>query len=58
MNENIDRQWHDVLSERNKLRVDLEALADAVRRYHDDHHDGAARWCDALPCRLLFQPRL
>lgn len=53
MSEDIDQQWHRVLSERNRLRDDLEALIDALRRHHDDSHPGAARWCDAAPCRLL-----
>ncbi|BDT96936.1 hypothetical protein IFM12275_69120 (plasmid) [Nocardia sputorum] len=57
MSEDIDQQWHQVLSERNRLRGDLEALADALRKYHDDHHVGAARWCDAPPCQLLFRAR-
>lgn len=51
----IDLQWQHVLSERDRLRKDLEALADALRRYHDEHHVGAALWCDAAPCRLLFR---
>jgi len=58
MSGDTNEQWHRVLSERNRLRGDLEALADAMRRYHDDHHVGVARWCDASPCRLLFRPRV
>ncbi|MFF0528433.1 hypothetical protein ACFYT3_08580 [Nocardia amikacinitolerans] len=53
MSEDIDQQWHQVLSERNRLREDLEALSDAVRRHHDERHPVAARWCDAGPCRLV-----
>ena len=52
----IDQTWHQVLAERNKLVKDLEALVEVLRRYHDDHHSGAARWCDSPPCRLLFRP--
>ncbi len=51
----IDQQWHQVLSERNRLREDLEAVVDALRRYHDDRHVGAVRWCDATVCQLLFR---
>jgi hypothetical protein len=53
--EDTNQLWHQVLAERNKLRGDLEALAEVLRRYHDDHHPGAAQWCDAPPCRLLFR---
>lgn len=56
MSSDFDQVWHQVLAERNGLRGDLAALADTLRRYHDDHHVGAARWCDAPPCRLLFRP--
>lgn len=49
----IDQHWHHLLSERNALRGELDALRDAVQRYHDDHHLGPARWCDAPPCQLL-----
>ena len=52
----IDQQWHQVLSERNSLRGDLDALTDAIRRDHDDHHAGAAQWCNAPLCQLLFRP--
>ncbi|MGN2642457.1 hypothetical protein ACTD5D_41050 [Nocardia takedensis] len=53
----VFEQWHRVLSERNLLRDRLWALTDAVGRHHDEHHPGAARWCDAEPCRLLFRLR-
>ncbi|MFI6225353.1 hypothetical protein ACIBEH_32740 [Nocardia salmonicida] len=55
MDEESGQQWHRVLSERNTLRISLETLIDAQRRYHDDHHVGATRWCAAEPCRLLVQ---
>ena len=55
MNEDIDQQWHRVLSERNRLRDAVEALTEALRKHHEEHHSGAARWCDAVPCRLLFR---
>ncbi|WP_370939094.1 hypothetical protein [Amycolatopsis sp. cg13] len=51
----FEEQWHEVLSERNGLRGELDDLTDAVRRHHEDHHAGAIRWCEALPCRLSFQ---
>ena len=54
----IDQEWHQVLSERNRLRGDLEAVADALRRYHDDRHVGAVRWCEAPVCQLLFRLNL
>lgn len=54
MSDELDEQWHGVLSERNVLRGALEAVTDALRQYHDDHHVGPARWCDAPPCRLAF----
>lgn len=53
MIDDVDQQWHRVLSERNRLRGDLEALIAAQRRYHDDHHAEAVRWCAAEPCRVL-----
>lgn len=55
MSEEIDEEWHGVLSERNGLRGALEVLTDVLRQYHDDHHTGPSRWCDAPPCRLLFR---
>lgn len=54
MSEDIAQQWHRVLSERNRLRDDLEALIQALGKHHDEHHRGPARWCDAEPCRLLI----
>lgn len=57
MYEDIGQQWHRVLAERNRLRDHLRALAEAVGRHHDEHHPGAARWCDAEPCRVLFRLR-
>lgn len=55
MSEDIAQQWHRVLSERNRLRDDLETLIQALSEHHDEHHPGPARWCDAEPCRLLFR---
>ncbi|MGY4103806.1 hypothetical protein ACW2Q0_30240 [Nocardia sp. R16R-3T] len=55
MSWDVDQQWHQVLSERNRLRDDLEAVADALRRHHDDRHVGSMRWCDAPVCQLLFR---
>jgi hypothetical protein len=56
MSSDAHRLWHEVLAERNKLSERLEALADGLRRYHDDRHVGAAQWCEYPPCRLLFRP--
>lgn len=57
MIDDVDQQWHRVLSERNRLRGELEALIDAQRRYHDDYHSEAVRWCEEGPCRVLSRLR-
>jgi hypothetical protein len=52
------QQWHQILAERNRLRIELETLTDAQRGCHDGCHAGPAVWCDDPLCRLLFRPRL
>lgn len=54
MNEDIGQEWHQMLSERNRLRDRVAVLTDTLRRHHEENHRGAARWCEAAPCRLLF----
>lgn len=51
------QQWHQLLSERNRLRHRWETVIEALLRHHYDHHIGAARWCDdplCQPFRLHF----
>ncbi|MFJ1460878.1 hypothetical protein [Nocardia sp. N2S4-5] len=47
MGYDTDTEWHQLLSERNMLRGELDALTDAVRRYHEERHAGVTRWCEA-----------
>ncbi|WP_282779803.1 MULTISPECIES: hypothetical protein [unclassified Nocardia] len=59
MSWDIDQQqWHHLLSERNMLRSNLATIIDALLRHHDDHHVGAARWCENPLCQLLFRLHL
>lgn len=52
MSGNVDRarEFREVLEECRRNAADRFRLLDAVRREHEDHHDGVLRWCKHPAC--------
>lgn len=49
-NDEGTRRHHEVLEQWRRCEADRQRLLDAVRRDHDDNHDGVLRWCRRSTC--------